>query len=323
MIATVTINPAIDETVEIPGFRPDAVNRVNTCLSHAGGKGVNVAAALADYGVSVCATGFLGTENDAIFRTLMSTKGIEDHFLRIPGSTRRGIKIVDSVAGTTTDINYPGLTPELRELDEFHGVVREIVRSCEWIVVTGSIPPGVPETIYADIVRIARDQGCRTALDTSGAALRHAVDAGPSFVKPNVHELAEYAGRPIDGIADIRAEARGLIEKGVSLVAISMGEEGALLQDADGAVRVYPAKVDVRSTVGAGDAMVAGILAGFIASSVASGAEGVAAPVAPELESLASLGAAFSAAALSHPGTGIQSPDDVQRYRRGLRVERL
>src|SRR4051812_1333621 len=116
-VVTVTLNPAIDQTLTIPGFAAGRVNRVAESRSHAGGKGVNVACFLADLGVDVAATGFLGAENPGLFEAAFAAHGIADRFLRIPGSTRIGLKIVDDHA-ETTDINFPGLAPTREDLAE-------------------------------------------------------------------------------------------------------------------------------------------------------------------------------------------------------------
>lgn len=309
MIVTVTINPAIDETVEIPSFAAGTVNRVASIVRSPGGKGINVASALADYGVEVSTTGFLGEENDQLFRSHFTEKGIQDRFLRIPGVTRTGIKIIDPVSGATTDINYPGLTPTGAELEQLFDRVRETARNANWVVLTGSLPPGVRVTIYAELIELLHGLGCKVALDTSGEPLRAAMGAVPDLIKPNIHELEEFAGRTLSSLADISQEAGKLTAQGVALVAVSMGEQGALIQDAGSAVRIYPLKVQVKSTVGAGDAMVAGILAGLSSNL--------------DIAEAGRLGAAFSSTALSHTGPGIPGREVVDQTLSKVRVEKL
>src|SRR5687767_1971007 len=125
-IATVTLNPAIDQTVMVDNFTPNAVNRAQSLQLDAGGKGVNVASFLADYGLSVAVTGFLGQENPQVFEQHFARKRIDDRFVRIPGLTRTGIKVVDQARRQTTDINLPGLTPSATELDRLHETINEL-----------------------------------------------------------------------------------------------------------------------------------------------------------------------------------------------------
>jgi len=309
MIVTVTINPAIDETVEIPSFAAGTVNRVASIFRSPGGKGINVASALADYGVKVSTTGFLGEDNDHLFKSHFSQKGIQDRFVRIPGLTRTGIKIIDPVDGATTDINYPGLTPTATELEQLFERVRETAQSSDWAVLTGSLPPGVRVTVYAELIELLHSLNCKVALDTSGAPLQAAMAAVPEFIKPNIHELEEFAGRPLSSLAEISAEAAKLVDQGVSIVAVSMGEHGALIQDRQSSLRIYPLQVEVKSTVGAGDAMVAGILAGLSSNL--------------DIAEAGRLGAAFSSTALTHTGPGIPGRDMVDQALSKVRVENL
>lgn len=262
-VITVTLNPAIDQTVTIRNFTPGAVNRVESIRSNAGGKGVNVASALADYGHSVAATGFLGRENASIFEDLLKRKDIADRFIRIAGRTRYGIKITDPARHETTDINFPGVAPEPPELDQLRIRLTELAQiDHAWIVLAGSIPPGVDPAIYRELTELLRGRGQRVVLDASGEPLRHALGAIPHIVKPNIHELEEMLGRTLDTRDRIVAAARELIDRGTALVAVSMGADGALFVTADEVIAARPPNVQVRSTVGAGDAMVAGIIAG-------------------------------------------------------------
>ena len=150
-VATVTLNPAIDRTISVAGFERGAVNRAELVGDRAGGKGVNVAVALAEQGHRVAALGFLGRENEAVFTAHFAASGVVDRCLRLPGATRIGLKIVDPTRGETTDLNFPGLAPAtddlaslLEQLDELDG---------RWCVLAGSLPPGVPVDFYAQAIR--------------------------------------------------------------------------------------------------------------------------------------------------------------------------
>lgn len=266
-VLTVTLNAAIDWTVTVPDFAAGQVNRAAGETKGAGGKGINVASILADFGLRVAATGFLGRDNEEPFRQLFASKGIEDRMVRLDGSTRMGIKIVGGPSGGTTDINFPGLAPSHDDLVRLSEVIRQ--SEATWIVLAGSTPPGVSAEIYRDLSREARSWGRRVALDASGEALRCALeaprDALPHLIKPNLAELEEWAGSRLTTTSAIVDAANQLVERGVERVAVSLGSEGMILVSRHGAVRAVPPVIEVGSTVGAGDALVAGLVAASIA----------------------------------------------------------
>lgn len=259
-VVTLTLNPAIDQTVSVDDFRAGEVNRVLEVRQNAGGKGVNVASALADLGVSVVATGFLGRENAGLFESLFRAKRIEDRFVRLAGSTRLGLKVVDGSCQKVTEINYPGLTPEAADLEALLAAVRELATPGTWFVLSGSLPPGVPADIYATLTREIRANGGKVLLDTSGEPLRLALAAKPDAVKPNQHELEHLTGTSLEALEDVASAASHLISQGIGLVAVSMGAKGALLVQGKELLVAVPPSVPMRSTVGAGDTMVAGLV---------------------------------------------------------------
>lgn len=259
-VVTVTLNPAIDQTVHVEGFRVGEVNRVEAVRQNAGGKGVNVASALADLGMSVVATGFLGRENAGIFEDLFSAKAIDDRFVRLGGSTRLGLKIVDNSCRVVTEINYPGLAPRAADLESLQATVEGLARPGAWFVLSGSVPHGVPPGIYADMIRAIHERGGRVLLDTSGEPLRLALERRPDIVKPNQSELEQLTGRSLDGLDDIAQAASDLLDRGAGLVAVSMGGRGALFASGEERLLAVPPPVPVQSTVGAGDTMVAGLV---------------------------------------------------------------
>lgn len=255
---TITLNPAIDRTITIPNFQAGKVNRVQGEYLNAGGKGVNVASSLADAGHKVAVTGFLGRENVTVFERLFARKRISDHFVRLEGETRVGIKITDPVLKETTDINFPGAEPLPSDLAALRSAVDQI--DAEWFVIAGSLPPGVETTIYRDLTQSLKTRGRKVALDTSGETLNHAIEALPAFIKPNIHELEGLVGRALPSREAVVAAARELVARGIEMVVVSMGEQGACFIGAEGVIFATPPTIEVRSTVGAGDAMVAGVL---------------------------------------------------------------
>jgi 1-phosphofructokinase len=262
---TVTLNPAVDETVFVDRLTTGAVNRARSLRRQAGGKGINVAALLADAGLRVAVTGLLGRENPGVFDRLFRSRGLEDRFVRIPGETRTGIKIVDRAAAETTDLNLPGLEPSPDDLAALETALGECVAPGVWVALSGSLPPGVEPDYLAALVATVHALGGRVAVDTSGPPLAAAVAAGVDLVKPNRDELAELCGRTLDGFADTLEEAAALRRRGLSHVIVSLGHEGAMFLTPDGNVMAGAPPVAVTSTVGAGDALLAGYLAALVA----------------------------------------------------------
>lgn len=308
-VVTVTLNPAIDQTLRIPGFAAGQVNRVAESRSDAGGKGVNVASFLADLGTETIATGFLGAENAALFENLFSRKRIEDRFVRLAGCTRTGLKIVDDETGQTTDINFPGLAPTGQDLHELSERIAALAEPGRWFVLSGSVPPGAPEGIYADLIGSIHSQGGSVLLDTSGRPLRAALPARPEVMKPNVDELSELTGQALDTPAAVRAAGESLLDQGVQRVVVSMGGDGAVFVERGRALLARPPRVPVRSTVGAGDAMVAGIVHAMI--------HGL------PLEDLARMATASGAYAVTRIGAGIEDRTAYQDLTRQVEIETL
>jgi len=304
---TVTLNPAVDLTVSIPGFTAGSVNRVASMRTDAGGKGVNVAAALADHGHHVAATGLLGRENSAIFEALFKKKGITDHFTRIEGATRFGLKITDPIQGGTTDINFPGLSPSSAELDGFQGIFESMDAS--WYVLAGSLSPAFPLSYYADLISKLKAGGKRVALDASGEPLRRAVAAKPDLIKPNIFELEMMLGTVFTDEQKILEAARSLVQEGVGTVVVSMGEKGALFVSKDEAIQAVPPEIKPQSTVGAGDAMVAGMISARLAGL--------------SLEDSARRATAFSLDALGHLGSGLSSRESVRTLAAKVAIKRI
>jgi 1-phosphofructokinase len=309
-VVTVTPNPAIDWTVTVPGFAAGAVNRASAERSQPAGKGVNVAAALAGFGVRVAATGFLGRDNAAAFEAFFAARRMEDVFVRVDGATRTGIKIVDPERGETTDVNFPGAAVSAADVEELLERVEMLAEGSDrWFVLAGSLPPGADATLYAEMVRSIKDAGCLVVLDTSGDALRHALDAAPHVVKPNVHELEALVGRPLPTVEDVADAARVLLDRGVVLAAVSMGAEGALFVTREAVVHARPPAVEVGSTVGAGDAMVAGIVAARLARL--------------NLAEAARLATAFSVAALTRREPGPPTHEEIEAMAGRVEVEAI
>lgn len=310
---TVTLNPAIDRTLSIRGFAVGKVNRVKDDQSDPGGKGVNVAAFLAHLGLRVTVTGFLGSENQEMFFHFFNCNDIDDDFVRVGGLTRVGLKIVDDLTQQTTDINFPGLRVDRHHIDSLFGRFERYAAPGLWHALGGSIPAGAPVEIYARLTELIHSLGGRVLLDTSGKPLRAALDSRldhlPEILKPNLDELSELVGRSLETPRDVRAAAVSLLERGVQRVIVSMGANGALFVDPGRAVLARPPRVTVRSTVGAGDAMVAGILYAMIHEQ--------------SLEDVARMATACGAYAVTRIGPGMRNLVEIEKLMPEVEIEVL
>lgn len=306
-IATITLNAAIDQTASIPGFRAGEVNRVESEQSDAGGKGVNVASFLAHFGHDVAATGLLGRDNAALFDQLFADKGITDRFVRLPGSTRVNVKIFDRIGNAVTDINFPGLTGDADAFARVLAAAETLAgEGVDWFVLSGSLPAGLPATSWRHLTERLKALGRRVALDTSGEPLANALVAGPDLIKPNIDELSALVGQPLADEADIVDAAFRLQRGGVGLVAVSMGERGAIVVDGEQAIHAAPPAITVQSTVGAGDAMVAGLVRGAL--------------IGLGLADRARLATAVSLGALGQIGPRLPSSADIDAFSQRVEV---
>ena len=262
-VLTVTLNPALDLTVQLPALRLGEVNRSDNLQVHAAGKGLNVAQVLADLGHQLTVTGFLGEANAQPFEQLFAARGFADEFVRVAGETRSNIKLAEA-DGRITDINGPGLEVGAAQRDELLARLERMVPGHELVVVAGSLPRGVEVPWFVEMLQRLARLGARVALDTSGAALREGLALSPWLIKPNEEELAQ--ARDLDP-ADAQAladEARRLNAR-IEHVVMSQGAAGVSWFSPAAAWHAQPPKVRVVSTVGAGDSLLAGMLHGLLA----------------------------------------------------------
>ncbi|WPO75960.1 1-phosphofructokinase [Streptomyces sp. KN37] len=283
MILTVTPNPSLDRTYEVPSLGRGEVVRATGDRMDPGGKGVNVSRAVAAAGVRTVAVLPLGGAPGALVAALLDEQGIEAAPVPVAGQTRSNIAVAEP-DGTLTKINAPG--PELSE-DEREALltaVGERSAGAEWVACCGSLPRGLAPSWYAELVARAHAAGARIALDTSGPALLAALAERPDVVKPNADELAGAVGRPLTTVGDAVKAAEELRELGAHAVLASLGADGQLLVDGSGAYFASAPVDAVRSNVGAGDSSLAGFLiaggtgARALASAVAHGAAAVQLP---------------------------------------------
>ncbi len=297
-IRTVALNPAIDLTVGLTQLVPGEVTRARSARHDPGGKGVNVASCLADWGVPVTIHGLVGSENETRFKALFDAKGIADMMIRLPQSTRTNIKLLEE-GGRTTDVNLPGFSASSRDLEAVQNSLSSVGVGA-LVAISGSHPPGIEDAASARLTATLTRRGARVVLDVSGAPLRAALqispDAAPYAIKPNRHELEACLGRDLSARGDLVAAARDLLGRGIKLVVVSLGTEGAIFLSDEAEVQATPVALSHGSTVGAGDAMVSGIVAAL--------ADGLT------LEALAARATAFSVGKLRN--TGPHLPDRTE-----------
>lgn len=311
-ILTVSLNPALDLAIRLPQLTLGAVNRTDSTRLEAAGKGVNVARVLVSLGHQVAVSGFLGAANDGVFVRAFAELGVEDAFRRVPGETRINAKLAEH-DGRVTDVNGPGLAVDggdfaalLADLDARAG---DAARRPDAVVIAGSLPPGIGPEDLAGLIARLRAHGLPVWVDTSGPALAAAIAAGPSAVKPNEQELAEWAGESLESPEARLRAAWSLHRAGIDEALISAGDAGVLWLSRRGAWLATPPAVSVASTVGAGDTLLAGMLHGVLAESSAADA--------------LRLATALSAEAVRHVGVGNPAAADFADLQQHTRVRRL
>ncbi|WP_329121419.1 1-phosphofructokinase [Streptomyces sp. NBC_01465] len=293
MILTVTPNPSLDRTYEVPALERGEVLRATTDRMDPGGKGVNVSRAVAAAGHRTVAVLPLGGAPGALVAELLAAEGIEVAQVPVAGHTRSNISVAEP-DGTLTKINATGPELTAAESELLLSTIRTHSAAADWIACCGSLPPGLAPEWYAALVAGAHGAGVRIALDTSGPSLLAALPERPDVVKPNADELAQAVGRPLATVGDAVKAAEELRELGAAAVLASLGADGQLLVAEDGTYFASAPVETVRSNVGAGDAS----LAGFLAAG-GTGPDALRAAVA------------HGAAAVQLPGSVMPAPQDL------------
>lgn len=257
MIVTVTMNPAIDKTVEIGEFQYGGLNRIQKVEYDAGGKGINVSRTIRELGGSSIATGFLGGNTGKTIENVMNELEIESEFIWVEGETRTNTKVFDE-HGVLTELNEPGVKISKKHIDELLCKLEKYAGEQTLFVLSGSVPAGVDKGIYAKIIDLVHKKGAKVLLDADGELFYQALEAKPDMIKPNNMELEEYAQLPFYASETELAQiADTILKKGIPMIAVSMGNCGALFVTKNRKIKCPAVSVRAHSTVGAGDAMVA------------------------------------------------------------------
>lgn len=307
MIVTLTVNPAADQTLWVERLEPGRIHRVVETQIDPAGKGINVSRMTHRLGWPTIAFGFLAGDTGNIVEKALSAEGVQHHFVRVPGQTRVNVTVVDAGRVATSFFGPGPAIPgdAVTALDE---LLLFWLRAARVLVLAGSLPPGFPREAYTSYIRAAREHRVKVFLDADGDAMRVGVGAGPDLIKPNVAEAERLLGRRLPDEASVTDAARELAAR-VGIVVISMGRRGAICSAEGRTWRVRPPSVERRSTVGSGDAMVAGI-----AVSISRGDDVVTA---------SKLGAAAGAATAASGGTALGAAEDIARLLADVEVEML
>lgn len=310
MVTTVSLNPSIDKGLVVERFEYGLMNRVVSSREDAGGKAINVARATASLGIQTQCVGFLCRDNGQFIENDLRRHGVEAHSIWLGGRVRTNIKLLDAERNIVTEINEPGVQVDERQLEQMTELIEQLADDSEFLVLTGSLPPRCPPDYYASLIRMLDGSGCRVVLDAEGEPLRAGIEAGPYLVKPNRMELERLLGRPIEDKHAAARAARALVDGGVRYAAVSLGDGGALLADAE-AVYFAPALTDiaVRSTVGAGDSMVAGMVAGLLGD--------------VPTEEVLRRGAACAAASITQIGTQMATKAACKQMLENIKTEKV
>mgnify|MGYP001117759849 FL=1 len=309
MILTVTLNSAVDKTYTVENFGVDRVHRPSSWRITAGGKGINVGRVYNELGGRAFITGFVGGHNGEHIIEGLRQEGIEHDLVRIHGESRVCVAVLDPVHRTQTELNEvgPEISPE--ELRQFVARYEALIPGMEYVVMSGSTPPGVPDTVYAELIDIAKRHNVKTVLDSSGAPLAEGLKANPYIAKPNVHELSGVIGRQLATIEETAEVAQELSGGDIEIVIVTLGRDGCLACTRGETWWARPPEIKFLSAVGSGDALAAAVV--YVLANGGS------------VEEAVRLGTAAGAANATTFGAGYCKRDDIYALAEKTEVVRL
>ncbi|WP_277668938.1 1-phosphofructokinase [Caproiciproducens galactitolivorans] len=309
MILTVTLNASVDKMYMVDEVKLNSVMRVRQAIPTAGGKGLNVSRVAAAFGEKVLATGFLGGFSGEYIQSLLEKDGIASDFVKIEGETRSCINVVDLATGKHTEFLEPGAKVSGAEQQAFLERYKKYLPLCSVTVLSGSLPQGVSAEYYGTLISLAKEQGKKVILDTSGEPLKQSLVFRPTLIKPNADEIRQLCDLPDVSLESLQRAAFVLNRRGIANVIISLGEKGSLAACEEGIFLCDSPCVDVVNTVGCGDSMVAGFAVGL--------ARGYS------FEDTLRIGVAAAAANAPTKTTGRLRPADLQQLRPLVNIRRL
>jgi len=309
MIYTLTLNPAIDRELTVKEIEYDKVLSALEARVDFGGKGFNVSRMLQSLGTASVAVGFVGGNTGRRLQDGLHALGIDSDFVWVENETRTNISVVTQAHDHYIKVNEKGPLVNEAKQAELLEKIDSIARAGDWWVLAGSLPPGMDDSFYARVIKVLNERQAIAILDTTGEALRQGCNEKPFLIKPNGEETKTLTGMPVDTSTQVALAAAELRKMGAQNVVISLGKDGALLQTAEGTWMVYPPVVKEKNPIGAGDAMVGGLV-----WALAQGRP---------LDEALSWGVASGAAAASLSGTDVGSLAQITELRSGVRSEAL
>lgn len=307
-VVTITLNPALDLTGTLEALKIGSVSLVQQSHLHAAGKGVNVAKVLTDLGAQVTVTGFLGQDNTELFHQLFEEIGVKNDFIQVRGATRINVKLVES-NGEVSDINFPGVQVTPDDISRFENMLFGLAATHDYFVIAGSLPGGVTPEHCAEWIKRLHQLGKKVLFDSSKAALSAGIDAHPWLIKPNEEELGDLIGKTLETPEQCQTAAQTLRSKGIENIVVSMGSDGVMWLNQDEWLRAHPPRMNVVSTVGAGDTLVAGLCWGHMQEM-------------PKKD-LLRFATALSALAVGQVGVGLANQEELEKVKRQTQVNEL
>jgi tagatose 6-phosphate kinase len=308
-IVTVTLNAAIDKTYRVDRFPLGKVSRVGEMISVPGGKGINVARVARQLGGDVVATGFVGGSNGDFIERELSRQGIANDFVRVEGESRLCLNIIDLSTGLSTELLEPGPVVEEQQVAAIRDKVKKLAAGSRVVALSGSLPKGVPASLYAELVGIVKAEGAQAFLDTSGDALAEGVKAQPHLIKPNEDEIEKLLGRKPEREDELYDSIRRLNAQGIACVVVTLGAAGSVAGCEGRLYRIRAPRIDAVNPVGSGDSFVAGMA--------------VAAARGEPIEEALRLATAAGTANALNAQAGDVRPDDVKRLLGEVAVESI
>ncbi|KQA25497.1 1-phosphofructokinase [Vibrio metoecus] len=307
-VVTITLNPALDLTGSMNQLNVGSVSLVEQSSLHAAGKGVNVAKVLSELGADVTVTGFLGRDNQELFCQLFNQLGVRDEFIRIDGATRINVKLVEH-NGAVSDINFPGITVTQADIDAFEATLLRLAQDHDYFVLAGSLPKGISPQRCAGWISQLRSMNKKVLFDSSREALMVGLEARPWLIKPNDEELSQWCGKELTTLKECQQAASQLAQKEIENIVISMGANGVMWLNENEWLHAKPPKMQVVSTVGAGDTLVAGLCWGHMQHM--------------DKDNLLRFATALSALAVTQVGVGISDKEQLNTLQQQIQVSAL
>ncbi len=299
MILTVTLNAAIDKRYVVEEVRAGEVNRVRECVYTPGGKGLNVSKPAAIYGAAVTATGFVGGHAGHYIEDALRPFGIQSAFYHMEEESRSCINIWDEKNRCQTEFLEPGFSVTEEDFEGFLEYFQRLVSNADVVTMSGSVPKGLDGTAYQRMVKLVKEAGKPVILDTSGNLLEAGIEACPTMIKPNLDEIKMLTGKDCTDLGEITEAAKVLHGRGIEIVVVSLGGEGAVAVSREGAYRARVPRINAVNTVGCGDSMTAGFALGI--------SEGLS------VKDTLRKASAVSAAAAMREETGFFVKEDMER----------